>query len=104
MATHTFGTSASSSLTAVKWFPGQGSGISNADMATIAEAIWFQDNKNPTPIPGAFSFNGLLFLPGNRGVIQPKPGDVVAVDTNFGWPIVVSKEALGAGSSPWVFT
>ncbi len=106
MATHTLATNAN--LTAVTFLPGYGSGLSAADIATIALAIKRQGSSNPSGLPliedGAFSANGLLYLPGNRGVIQCKPGDIVAVDTNWGWPILVSKEALAAASSPWTFT
>jgi hypothetical protein len=91
----------------VTWKPGYNSGIAAADMATIANAIKRQGVVNPNGKPliefGNFSYNGQLFLPGNRGVIQLKFGDVVAVDTNWGWPIVISNEALAAASSPWVF-
>jgi hypothetical protein len=104
MATHTLVTNAN--LTAVTFLPGYGSGISAADIATIANNIKRQQSQGSVPliIPGAFPGDGHLYLPGNRGVIQLLPGDIVAVDTNWGWPIVVSKESLAAASSPWTFT
>lgn len=106
MATHTLGTTSDTALTAVTWLPGAGSGISAADMATIANGIWRQSaigTSTPQIVPGAFAPNGLLFLPENRGVIQLHPGDVVGLDTTAGWPIVVSKYAIGIGSSLWDF-
>lgn len=51
---------------------------------------------------GAFSFNGLLYVP-NRGVLKVLPGDVVAVD-NAGWPILVSKASIGYAGTLWDFT
>lgn len=50
----------------------------------------------------AFSFNGLLYVP-NRGVLKVLPGDVVATD-NTGWPILVSKAAIGYAGTEWDFT
>lgn len=60
------------------------------------------DAVNGFPIyPGAFSNTGLLTIP-NRGILQAKPGDVVAVDTVTGWPILISAAAIAAGGSSWV--
>ena len=89
MATVTVGTSASTSLTGLKFLPGYGSGMSAADIATIALGI--KDDQNPAhPVmPQAFSANGLLYVP-NRGILKMLPGDYVAWDTTTGWPIVVS--------------
>lgn len=42
--------------------------------------------------------NGLLYLPGNRGVIQCLPGDYVMIDPVSGWPIMVSANAVAGGS------
>ena len=51
-------------------------------------------------LPGAFSFNGQLFIP-NRGWLKLFPGDVIAVDPVSGWPILISSNALTAPGSQW---
>ena len=102
MATQELGTNAATSLTkALKFLPGYGSGMSAADIATIALAIK-NDQINGAPVfPQAFSANGLLYVP-NRGVLTILPGDYVAVDPTTGWPILVSKKAIASG--PWTVT
>lgn len=98
MATKTLGTASHTTLTALPYLPGYGSGMSAADIATIAEAI-LNDQINTNPIfPGAFSANGLLYVP-NRGVLKILNGDFVGVD-GTGWPVLVSKTA--AASASWV--
>lgn len=82
-----------------------------ADLATIANGIFNDPNaqnsmNNARALwPGAFAYNGLLYIP-NRMVLKVMPGDVVALDnlgpTNVGWPILVSADAIQHGS--WVFT
>lgn len=100
MSTVTLGTTGHTSLTAIKYLPGYGSGMAAADIATIALAIK-NDMVNGNPVyPQAFSANGLLYIP-NRGFLQMLPGDYVGVDET-GWPILVSKNAI-AGTS-WVHT
>jgi len=98
MATVTLGTTAQTSLTA-KLF---GGAMPAADIATIANLIK-DDINNLHPIwPQAFAQSGLLFIP-NRGVLQLRAGDYVGVDTQTGWPILVSARA--AASNPaWVHT
>ena len=71
-----------------------------ADFATIAQAILDRDNPSAPIVPGAWSQNGLLFVP-NRGVLRVQPGDYVAVD-NRGWPILVSADSIANGL--WVVT
>ena len=68
-----------------------------ADMATIAQAI--KDDLNPAhpTWPGAFSFDGILFVP-NRGNLVVRPGDVVVTDSR-GWPILLSADTIANG--PW---
>lgn len=44
----------------------------------------------------AYTKQGLLVIP-NRGIIQLKPGDVVAWDATTGWPIVLSGDAFANG-------
>lgn len=113
MATGTGGTTSTTALTTLQFAPGSGTLI--ADVATIASAIW--DDRanvypnNPTtalntiaasakPLPGAFSTNGLLYIP-NRGVLEMQPGDYVMVDTVSGWPILVSRTAIGITGTLW---
>jgi len=95
MSTLTLGTNATTSLTALAYLAGIGSMVP-ADQATIANAI--KNDVNPAhPIwPGAFSANGLLFVP-NRGVLQMLPGDYVGVDDQ-GWPILVSANSIANGA------
>ena len=35
--------------------------------------------------------NGILYYPGGRGMLKLYPYDVIAVDTNTGWPILINK-------------
>jgi hypothetical protein len=111
MATGTGGTNANNSLTSLQ-FTGA---MATADIATIAEAI-YDDRQNvypnnPTsalntivaaaiPYPGAFAQTGLLYIP-NRGILKCQPGDYVMVDTVSGWPILVSRTAIGIGGTVW---
>jgi hypothetical protein len=116
MATQLGGTTANNVLTSLQFAP-TGTATSIADIATLANAI-YDDRQNvypnptipggtvivqpSTPIvyPGAFGPNGLLYVP-NRGVLKVLPGDYVMVDTTSGWPILVSRTAIGIGSSLW---
>ena len=100
MATNTLGSNANNSLTALTFQPGYGSGMATADVATIAQLIKGDQGNAHAVWREAFSYNGILYLP-NRGQIKILPGDVVAVDTATGWPILVSKRAIAAG--PWHF-
>jgi hypothetical protein len=89
--------------------------LSYANMATLKLGI--KDDLNPsnfTPntkgnMSGSlspnifFDFNGLLMIP-RRGLVKVFPGDVVAFDTQSGWPILVSAEAIAVGSSSWTFS
>lgn len=99
MATKTLGTTATTSLTAILYAAG-GAGLLAADMATIRANIK-DDQTNTQPIwPFGFDPSGLLYVP-NRGVLKVLPGDFIGVDTQTGWPILVSK--LAAASNPaWV--
>jgi hypothetical protein len=45
---------------------------------------------------GAFSSNGLLYVP-NRGILKVLPGDYVGVDDQ-GWPILVSAYSIANGA------
>lgn len=106
MATKTLGTNATTSLTALQFQPG---GMAAADVATIANAIMDDfataGGQPSAPVgaglgskekiwPGAFSSNGLLYIP-NRGVLQMRPGDWVAVDAE-GFPFLIPFSSLPA--------
>jgi hypothetical protein len=95
MATKTAGTTGTTVLTAVQVPPRYAATpyISDADWATIQNSIL--DDLNPTHpnYPGAFTRQGLLYLPRNRGVIKLQEGDWVAVDLN-GWPVVISNYSM----------
>lgn len=93
MATFSGGTNANNSLTGV-FMAGS---MAAADVASIANGIK-NDAVNGLPIsPGAFSSNGLLYVP-NRGVLKVNPGDAVLIDST-GWPILLSAYAVANG--PW---
>ena len=92
----TLGTNATTSLTAQL----ASRQMAAADIANIAAGVK-NDLINGHPIfPGAFSSNGLLFIP-NRGLLQVLPGDMIAYDST-GWPILLS--ALSIASGPWTHT
>ena len=95
MATKTVGTAATTTLTAVQIPPSYNATpyVSDTDWATIQNSI-LEDVNNLHPIePGAFTRQGMLYLPRKRGAIKLFPGDWVAVDPN-GWPVVISNYAL----------
>lgn len=94
MATQTLGTTAQTGLTAKKYLPGYGSGMSAADQAAIQNAIKDDLGNAHSLLPGAFQ-GGQLFIP-NRGILQVLPGDWVGVDAN-GWPILVSAYSIATG-------
>ena len=113
MATATMGTTATTSLTALQ-APGSyinlvgvafGVTALDADIATINQLIKDDQNIN-LPAPGAgqwgWSRQGQLYVP-NRGWLKVLPGDYIAVDTQTGWPILVSNRAASANPS-WVHT
>ena len=100
MATQTLGTTAQTSLTAKKFLPGYGSGMSAADIAAIANAIKDDLGNLHSIVPGAFCAGGQLFIP-NRGVLTVLPGDWVGVDSQ-GWPILVSKNSIA--NAAWTHT
>jgi hypothetical protein len=96
MATKTAGTNATTSLTALQFKPGLGSGMSAADIATIEQAI-VGDNRAGPVIGGRFDSSGILYLPAERGFIIPKPGDWIVVD-NRGWPMIVRQDSMDNGA------
>ena len=90
MALNSFGTNATSTLSAMAWTRQP----NIANVALIAANILDDDNVAHPVVPGAFTFDGMLFVP-NRGVLRLQPGDWVAYGST-GWPIVVSSEAKTA--------
>jgi hypothetical protein len=107
MATKTAGSLATSTLTAVQFWPDP-TDLLPADLATVAQGILKDGgygapppaasgsgNKIGTILPGAFVAGGLLYLPGNRspGAIKVYPGDWVAVD-GFGNAFVIPQRAM----------
>jgi len=114
MGIGTAGTNAATSLTACL-FPGsyigpggvvQSNTQIDADIATINQLIKDDQNIN-LPAPGAggwgWSRAGQLYVP-NRGWLKMLPGDVVGVDTQSGWPILISARAFTVGASVWAKT
>ena len=101
--TVTLGTNATTTLTAVKFLPGYGSGVSTSDVAAIC-ALIKDDLKVAHPlIPGSFDMSvSRLYIP-NRGVLKVLPGDYIGVDET-GWPILVSKHGITDGSTSWTHT
>jgi hypothetical protein len=98
MALHTLVTKAATTLTALTWTKD----VLQTDIANLAQLIL--DDINPAhPIkPGAWSNNGILFIPNRTGgFVAMQPGDTLAVDLN-GWPIIVSAQSLTAGNA-WTY-
>lgn len=94
MALSAFGTDANTSLQGLAF----SKALTPANVALLQLSI--KDDLNVAqPIwPGAFSLDGLLYVP-NRGVLRILDGDVVATDATTGWPILVSARAVASG--PW---
>lgn len=102
MATVTLGTNATTSLTALQYLRGYGSGMAAADIASINNLIKNQTNvAHPTMGGSYFTSEGVLYLPEQRGFIKLAPGDYVGVDST-GLPIWVSANAIANG--PWTHT
>jgi hypothetical protein len=95
MSTKTVGTVSTTALTAVQIPPSYNATpyVSDTDWATIQNSILSDADGTHPIVPGAFTRQGLLFLPRHRGVIKLCPGDWVAVDLN-GWPVVISNYSL----------
>ncbi len=98
MATHTLATS--SAFTAVTFSPSP-KVLLPADLATICNSIKDDVNITHPRVPGAFCFEGFLYIPNRAGRLKVLPGDVVAVD-NQGWPILISAYSIANGN--WTFT
>ena len=73
--------------------------MSAADVATFNADVLSQPGTGTyqQAEPTAFMKQGLLYLPGKRGVINCAPGDYIFVDPTTGWPIVISKFASSGG-------
>lgn len=101
MALTLLGTDASNSLTSLVWT----GAAAQADVAAINALI--RDDVNPRhPVAqiggsGGFVREGLLYVP-NRGILELRPGDVVAVDATSGQVILLTAYGLSAG--PWTLT
>jgi hypothetical protein len=105
VATKTLGTALTTGLTALQFQPGS---MAAADVAAIANAIMDDfaaaGGNGSTSFPGgaiggaakiwpgAFSSNGLLYIP-NRGVLKMQPGDWAAVDAE-GFPFLIPYSTL----------
>ena len=100
MAIRTVGTVAATTLQGLLFNTDElATGLSQSGqalMATLMQLIKQDQNQGPALGEG-FSRSGLLFVP-NRGYLRAIPGDVVAVDTQTGWPILISGKALAGGA------
>ena len=102
MSLLTMGTAATTTLKAMKF-----SFTANpSDMAALEAYVL--DDQTPgsgTPLGwgssvGAVNYNSAqLFIP-NRGVLTPIPGDFIVVDTQTGFPFLIS--AAAAAAAGWV--
>jgi hypothetical protein len=112
MALLTAGTNAATSLLALNY----SAALSQADLAAFS-ALLFDDRVNvypniptaalnpiPTAAQGPLNYplgpGGRLVIP-NRGFLRVFPGDYVMVDAASGWPILVSRTAMGVGGTVW---
>lgn len=96
MALLAVGTDTTSSLSGLTFIGGM-SGMNNVDQAALCNGIKDDKNVAHPRWPGAFSSNGILYVP-NRGELMILPGDVVAIDDQ-GWPILIS--AYSVANGPW---
>lgn len=88
MTVGALGTDATNSLAALAF----SASMVPADFATLQQAIKDDQNVAHPTFPGAFTRQGLLFIP-NRGVLKLMDGDWVGVDSQ-GWPILVSANSI----------
>jgi len=98
LSTKTLGTNATTTLTAVS-FSAAPATLSDADFATIRNAIKYDGVEGNAVYPGAFSRAGLLYVP-RRGILKILPGDYIGIDST-GWPILVSANSIADGSTSW---
>lgn len=104
MATITLGTASTTTLTALVFSPA----AAPTDIATIAalilddtQVVAGASGSGPAHIFSAVGANMLLNVP-NRGQLILRPGDVVAVDSATGWPILLS--AVAASGTSYIHT
>ena len=103
MALQTLGTDNDHALSALVW---NGMATPTVDVAAINALIL--DDLNPShPVAqisgcGGFVKEGLLYIPNRKGVLELRPGDVVAVDATSGQVILLTAYGLSAG--PWTLT
>ena len=90
MSLNSFGTNATSTRSAKQW----NEVIAAADVALLQIGIKDDLNVAGPTVPGAFTKNGMLYVP-NRGVLKLVVGDWVAIGST-GWPILVSAAAKTA--------
>lgn len=96
MALLTGGTAATTTLNALLVGGAMGAGAALRDIGAFNALIKSQ-NAVARLEPTSFALDGLLYLPGKRGVIQCLVGDYIMVDPTSGWPIVVSAQAITGG-------
>ena len=119
--TGTLGTASTTSLTkAIVWgLIGEASGLTAANyaanyvpcLADLNAAFQYQDsydvaNEEYNGAAGTSVHrewdgivNGILYYPGGRGMLKLYPGDMIACDTNTGWPILIN--ATTRASNKW---
>lgn len=72
-------------------------GANIQNVAAINALIKAQNTTANVERGTPFSPDGLLKLPGGRGIIQCAVGDYIMVDPASGWPIVVTAPAITGG-------
>ena len=105
MALRTLGTAATTTLKCLVWQPGGMSAIDAAALGALMKDDESPGNNNPTQNGNSCGWFDAgvaqLYVP-NRGYLTLLPGDIVAVDTQTGFPFVISPEAAAAAG--WVLT
>jgi hypothetical protein len=103
MALHTFGTNATTSLSAIQFNPSNGV-LSDSDLAALNALIKPNYNNTSGDFQGPNSGKlgtyinreGQMSIPG-RGFLQLQPGDWVCTDATTGFPFVLSSIAVSSG-------
>lgn len=98
MALRTLGTNATTSLSCLV-FSGQ---MNAADFGNLKNLLKRSSGSVPLVDQGIMEQSGILRLIGERGLLTPQAGDVIAIDTATGWPILVSAATIAGG--PWTLT
>ena len=119
--TGTLGTASTTSLTkAIVWgLIGEASGLTAANynanyvpcLADLNASFRYNDSYDSSQeeyIGAAGSevnyqwaaiHRGILYYPGGRGMLKLYPGDMIACDTNTGWPVLIN--AATRASNKW---